>query len=349
MRTVRIFHQYGEPTHFVGLKALHRTRIESYTLDPFFLVYRRLRRPKHSGLIFAGLLDILHGFWISADRPADAVIIALPPTHVMFGLLAVLVPRAPVQVYFTSYSEWRTERRWWVRAAVWINAHFVAWLCTNVAAVNMASYQAMRALRPCVLVEHAVSDVPRQRTNPPARIDEVLYIGRVVPYKRLEAAIAGCRCAGVKLTIAGDALDDAYRAKLVELGGGEVRWLGKMPKTWIIENLCTFDAVILISEAREPFGLVLIESLLASVPVIATRTAGTETIFRDWGDYPLLIDGQGDISAEIAAVVKTYNTSSDVWRDALAERSKGLASRYTGAARSEHWNALLPVDASCSI
>jgi glycosyltransferase involved in cell wall biosynthesis len=116
--------------------------------------------------------------------------------------------------------------------------------------------------------------------------DYALYLGRISPEKRPDAAIRIARAAGVRLVIAAK-IDPAERryhdeviAPLLAAGDG-VEYIGEVGDA---------DKVALLGGARallnpvlwpEPFGLVMIESLACGTPVLGRRCGATPEIVDD--------------------------------------------------------------------
>jgi glycosyltransferase involved in cell wall biosynthesis len=101
-----------------------------------------------------------------------------------------------------------------------------------------------------------------------------LVVSALVPYKRVELAIAAARLAGMPLTIVGDGPE---RAALEALGGGDVRFLGWCTNEQIRDLYRTSIATLLPGE--EDFGIVPLESQACGRPVVALARGGAlETV-----------------------------------------------------------------------
>lgn len=103
--------------------------------------------------------------------------------------------------------------------------------------------------------------------------DACAFLGRLSATKAPHLAIEAARRAGVPLLLGGEAhpLDrDYFEAKVVpELGAAGVRWLGEVDpprKTELLRHAC---CLLFPIQWEEPFGLVMIESMLVGTPVIA--------------------------------------------------------------------------------
>ena len=110
------------------------------------------------------------------------------------------------------------------------------------------------------------SDVPRG--------DHFLVVSALVPYKRVDLAIAACRLIGAPLRIGGDGPD---RARLERQAGGDVSFLGKLAHEEVREEYRRARAVIL--PGAEDFGIVPVEAQACGTPVVALARGGAlETV-----------------------------------------------------------------------
>lgn len=169
------------------------------------------------------------------------------------------------------------------------------------------------------LLERVGHSVPRhgdryeQVVRAPAAEREILFLGRVTPYKGVDVAIrALARLAdehGVeaRLVIAGPA-DDDHARELRELAGAlgveeRVDWLGQVEPQRVAELLGRAHALIVPSVWQEPFPLVTIEGALARVPLVASDVGGIGEGMND-ERHALLFPG-GDDAAAAAALSRT--------------------------------------------
>jgi glycosyltransferase involved in cell wall biosynthesis len=124
-------------------------------------------------------------------------------------------------------------------------------------------------VNPPVDVQHYL-DVPR------AAEDFYLAFGRVVPYKRVDLAVAACARLGVPLKVAGGGRAlEAVRAGAPP--GGSVEFLGRVSERERDELLGGARALLFPGE--EDFGIVPVEAQAAGLPVIAYGVGGAaETV-----------------------------------------------------------------------
>src|SRR4030088_800212 len=123
-------------------------------------------------------------------------------------------------------------------------------------------------------VVHPPVDVAPLLARPRAPEDYYLVLGRVVPYKRTDVAVAACERLGrpVKVVGEGRALD-AVRA----VAGPNTELLGYVDDRDVAQLLSGARALLFPGE--EDFGIVPVEAQAAGTPVIAFGRGGaTETI-----------------------------------------------------------------------
>jgi glycosyltransferase involved in cell wall biosynthesis len=117
-------------------------------------------------------------------------------------------------------------------------------------------------------------DVERHLTRVRSEEDYYLILGRIVPYKRVELAVAACALLGrpVKVVGTGRALPVARAA-----AGPGAEFLGAVPDAEVDALLSGARALLFPGE--EDFGLVPVEAQAAGVPVIAYGVGGArETV-----------------------------------------------------------------------
>jgi glycosyltransferase involved in cell wall biosynthesis len=102
----------------------------------------------------------------------------------------------------------------------------------------------------------------------------LLSLGRLVPYKRIDLAIAAAEQLGMRLVIAGDGPD---RARLERLAGPHTEVVGHVSEAEATRLLSTCAAFVFCGE--EDFGIAPLEANAHGAPVIAYGRGGvTETM-----------------------------------------------------------------------
>jgi glycosyltransferase involved in cell wall biosynthesis len=104
---------------------------------------------------------------------------------------------------------------------------------------------------------------------PGPRQDYLLYLGRLVPYKRVDLAIAAAEQVGMKLLIAGEGPD---RHRLEHLAGRHAEFLGPVSDTEAGRLLEECRAFIFPGE--EDFGIAPVEANAHGAPVIGYAAGG---------------------------------------------------------------------------
>lgn len=125
-------------------------------------------------------------------------------------------------------------------------------------------------------IVHPPVDIEHFLELPRSPDDYYLVFGRVVPYKRVDLAVAACARLGVSLKVAGNGRAlQAVRA--AEPPGSSVEFLGRVSGRERDELLGGARALLFPGE--EDFGIVLVEAQAAGVPVIAYGIGGAaETV-----------------------------------------------------------------------
>ena len=119
-----------------------------------------------------------------------------------------------------------------------------------------------------------------------------LVVSALVPYKRIDLAIAACKLADVPLKIVGDGPE---RTSLERAAGGRVEFLGRLSNEDVRALYRRARVVLLPGE--EDFGIVPLEAHACGRPVVALKRGGSlETVIP--GTTGVLVD---DMSVEAFA------------------------------------------------
>lgn len=120
-------------------------------------------------------------------------------------------------------------------------------------------------------------ETQRFQPAPPEEVgDYYLVLGRLVPYKRVDLAVAACTRLGLPLVVAGEGRD---RRALEAMAGPTVRFLGHVPQQEADRLLARCRALIFPGE--EDFGIVPIEAQASGRPVIAYAGGGALDTVQD--------------------------------------------------------------------
>jgi glycosyltransferase involved in cell wall biosynthesis len=133
-----------------------------------------------------------------------------------------------------------------------------------------------------------------------------LFLGRMTRNKGLHLAIQAARRAGVKLVIGGNVTKEPGQAEYFEQEikphlGDRCEWVGPYDDAMKAKLVSGARALLFPINWPEPCALVVLESLAAGTPVIATRCASTPEIV-DHGRTGFLCDNVDDIVASMARI-----------------------------------------------
>jgi len=163
-------------------------------------------------------------------------------------------------------------------------------------------------------------DTTFYRPPDPARrsIDpRFLVVSALVPYKRLDVAIAACREARVPLRIVGRGPEEL---RLRQLAGADVEFLGWRSDEDIRDLYASSTAVLL--PGVEDFGMVPVEAQACGTPVVALGQGGACETVEDGITGILVSDNAVDAFADGLARVRKTTFDPRVIRDRAARFSK---------------------------
>jgi glycosyltransferase involved in cell wall biosynthesis len=141
-----------------------------------------------------------------------------------------------------------------------------------------------------------------------------LIVSALVPYKRLDVAIAACRRTGTKLRIVGRGPEEP---RLRTLSSGEVDFLGWRTNEEIRDLYREATAVLL--PGTEDFGMVPVEAQACGTPVVALGQGGACETVQDGLTGVLVGDESVDAFADGLERVQSLRRDPDACR-AQAER-----------------------------
>ncbi len=185
----------------------------------------------------------------------------------------------------------------WDRASSRVVTHFIA-ISEAVRERIRASYGLESSLiYPPVDVDfYTPSGQPRE--------DFYLVVSALVPYKRVEQAVAACRALGRRLVVIGSGPE---RARLEALAGPGAQFLGWQTDEAVRDHLRRCRGLLFPGE--EDFGIVPVEALACGAPVIALRAGGAvETVTPAVGE---LYDEAGATGLE-RAIRRFESRSGDI-------------------------------------
>jgi len=210
--------------------------------------------------------------------------------------------------------------RQWDRVAADRVDHFVA--ISRLVARRIAKFYR----RPAEVIYPPVAVT--RFTPVPDHDDYFLSVGRLIPYKRVDLAVAAFNQTGLPLLIVGDGRD---RPTLEQMAQPNVRFLGRLPDDEMRRLMARCRAFIFPGE--EDFGITPLEAQAAGRPVIAYAGGGAlETIVE--GETGLFFREQTPES--LADVVRRFDD-----RQFDPARIRANAERFDVARFREKLTALL--------
>jgi glycosyltransferase involved in cell wall biosynthesis len=190
------------------------------------------------------------------------------------------------------------------------------------------------------VVPNAAPPLPELPTREEARahfaVDgpTLAFAGRLTRAKALDVAFdAVAQVDNVILLVAGDGEE---RARLAARAPANVRLLGSLDRSRVLELFCAADAALL-SSAWENFPHALVEALAVGIPVLATRVGGIPEIVDD--DENGLLVPAGDAGALAAAITRFFE--DDDLRARLAASAAPSVARFAPERIVEQLEAIL--------
>ena len=157
--------------------------------------------------------------------------------------------------------------------------------------------------------------------------DRALVVSRLLPYKRVDLAIAACRRAGIPLTVIGAGPDGG---RLQRMADDSVTFRSALSDTELVEAYAQHSLVL--CPGQEDFGYIPIEAAWAGRPVVAAAGAGAdETVLH--GTSGLLVRGT-DPTVWSRAIERALGRT---WRPALLHDSASRFSADRFSARLADW------------
>jgi glycosyltransferase involved in cell wall biosynthesis len=171
-------------------------------------------------------------------------------------------------------------------------------------------------------VGHSVpryGDLYAEVMRAPAPEPEIVFLGRVTPYKGLAVAIEALALLrsqlgfGASLVVVGPE-DPGYGAEMRRLAArlgvaDAIRWLGQQTPEQAAAALARAHALIVPSTWDEPFPLVTIEGALARVPLVASDVGGIGEGMHD--EEHALLFARGDGAGAAAALARVLGEAEE--------------------------------------
>jgi glycosyltransferase involved in cell wall biosynthesis len=140
----------------------------------------------------------------------------------------------------------------------------------------------------------------------------VLYVGRLVEYKGLPILIRAMTKIQAKLVVLGDGEDRNRFEKLAKKIGAHVEFRGKVSDNELKDWLRKARVLVVPGQSRlEAFGIVLLEAMACSTPVIAPNIPGVGEIARNGG---LVFEDEDELSLTIIRILEDDALATELGR-----------------------------------
>lgn len=240
----------------------------------------------------------------------------------------------PIRYYWSHYAEYKRDPgfgrlNWLVRLAMPLlvptlkKADYAAAQDVDVFIANSAEVQErIRKYygKPSTVV-HPPVDTERftKLSKPLHDRNGYVALGRQVPYKRIDLAVAACTSLNLPLTVIGNGSE---HERLVTMAGPTVEFVTGASDEAVAAYLASARGFIF--PAEEDFGIVQVEALAAGTPVIAYASGGSRDIVKD-GEGGITFDTQDNMSVQNALMAAEQTSFEPAKLQRIAKRfHKGL-------------------------
>jgi glycosyltransferase involved in cell wall biosynthesis len=130
------------------------------------------------------------------------------------------------------------------------------------------------------------------------------FLGRLAPEKGPEIAIEAAKRAGVPLRIGGGPAmmaEEHFHEHVSPKLGPDIWWLGEVGHDEKLELLRDARALLFPIRWEEPFGLVMIESMLVGTPVIAFPRGSVPEVVEE-GVTGFIVNGPEEMAARLRGI-----------------------------------------------
>jgi glycosyltransferase involved in cell wall biosynthesis len=251
---------------------------------------RELQKLGHRPTVFAtgdstcvGAREALfaHAIW-PVDRLAELRHASASWTQIAtMGDFDVVHMNAPEAVPFTSFVAVPTVATIHHERGQALVAHYAAY--PEVAYVAISRRQAELAWEmPFRAVIHHGVDPDHYRLGKGGR--QFAFLGRLAPEKGPHLAVEAARRMRVPLVLGGEpqaAHQEYFEKEVAPMLGGAVSWAGELDQRAKVALLGASRATLFPIQWEEPFGLVMIESMLVGTPVIAYACGAAPEVVED--------------------------------------------------------------------
>jgi glycosyltransferase involved in cell wall biosynthesis len=130
--------------------------------------------------------------------------------------------------------------------------------------------------------------------------EDLAFVGRLTPEKGIDTAIRVAQRSGRMLRIAGPEPDPNFFEQAVRPHlGADVEYLGELDGAGASALMASSAATLFPIRWREPFGLVMAESLACGTPVIAVRSGSVPEVVRT-GETGFICESEDEMVDSVA-------------------------------------------------
>lgn len=224
--------------------------------------------------------------------PRDAEVVHVPATYPLVSDLLPLRERARRRATVLDYHFDPHGTSFAMRAAAAAHRRALGWAMRRATRIVTKSLDYARAspflsrvpASKLDAVPNAV-DVPEGAPWRQAGADHLLFVGRLVPYKGVDVLLRAMpaihAATGAPLVVAGDGPEAARLRALGEAVGAPVDFAGRVTRERLAALYAAARLTVLPSvNSQEAFGIVLLESMVAGTPVVASDLPGVREVAR---------------------------------------------------------------------
>lgn len=235
----------------------------------------------------------------------------------------------PIRYYWSHYKEYKKDPgfgklNWLLRLAMPLlvpplkRADYQAAQNVDVFIANSTEVQKRIKKyykKPSVVI-HPPVDAERftKQSKPIAKRSGYIALGRQVPYKRIDLAVAACTSLKLPLTVLGNGSE---HQRLVDMAGDTVEFVTDATDEAVAAYLGSARGFIF--PAEEDFGIVQVEALAAGTPVIAYASGGSRDIVKD-GEGGITFESQDHLSLQNALMAAEKSSFDPARLQRVAKR-----------------------------
>lgn len=205
---------------------------------------------------------------------------------------------------------------------IYQKAHRISCVSNSVANSVREVYRVDRARLDCLPNPVDIARVRkaiRTPSNPAGGSDYILAVGRLVPVKQFDLSVRAFaevrKHRRIKLVLLGVGPERERLSSLAEAHGvaHDVLFLGFVSNPW---SIMACAKLLLLTSKLEGFGNVIVESMAAGCPVIATRCGGPEDIIRNRENGILVEQDMAEIANAVLLLLGDPELSESLVRNA---------------------------------